>query len=546
MGISVCYTLSMQGWYFYTAVAGLVGGIAMGTVFSVPVSGILWLIGLAGVVGVVAGRNRSAISARYLWTLSIVLLAVALGSMRVNYSELTPANPTLTATVGQTVTLEGVVAREPERRESSTHLYVRVGDETILAFTDRTTTVAYGDAVQLVGELALPEAFETDLGRTFNYAGYLRARDVEFIIRWADVTVVASDQGNWLLAYLFRFKTAFLASVAGLIPEPQAGLGDGLLLGVKSALGEDLEQAFRQTGIIHIVVLSGYNVMIVAEAVMRLLATVLLPRARMVVGIIAITTFAVLVGLGATVVRASIMAGLVLIARATGNVYGVTRALMFAGVVMLLLNPYLLLYDPGFQLSFLASLGLILVAPHIERLVGFAPTTLQIREFLTATIATQIFVLPLLLYSIGEFSVVSVVVNVLVLPVVPLAMLLVFVSGLVGFLSPTLALPLAWLANLVLTYIITIAEWFAVLPFASFIVPAFPFWVVPLSYAVLGYWLWYLQRNVLWDVPRHVPNSKETISVSDWEVVEEVELKTKAAGRGPSPRPAAEPPVFFR
>jgi len=150
-----------------------------------------------------------------------------------------------------------------------------------------------------------------------------------------------------------------MRSIEAVIPEPQVGLAEGLLLGVKQALGDELEVVFRKTGIIHIVVLSGYNVMLVVIFITYVLSYVLPYRARVPFGILAIVCFAVLVGLSATVVRASIMASLILFARATGRTYAVMRALCFAGVIMVLINPYLLVYDVGFQLSFLATLGLI-------------------------------------------------------------------------------------------------------------------------------------------------------------------------------------------
>jgi competence protein ComEC len=278
-----------------------------------------------------------------------------------------------------------------------------------------------------------------------------------------------------------------MRSVEALIPEPAAGLAHGLVLGVKRALGDELERSFRIAGIIHIVVLSGYNITIVVEATMRLLSYFFRPRTRVVFGALAIVAFALIAGLSSTVIRASFMAVLVLVARATGRTYDVLRALVFAGLVMLLVNPKLLVYDPGFQLSFLATLGLILLAPLIEERLSLVPTRFQIREFITATVATQIFVLPLLLYSIGEFSLVAVLVNVLVLPVVPFAMLFVFLSGMLGFVSSLIALPFAYIAYLLLGYIIAMAEWFAALPFAALIVPTFPFWITIIAYAVMAY-----------------------------------------------------------
>jgi len=248
--------------------------------------------------------------------------------------------------------------------------------------------------------------------------------------------------------------------------------------------------------------------------VMYILTFALGKRLSAVFGVVSICLFAIMVGLSATVLRASIMASLLLLVGLTGRVYLITRALLMAGIVMILINPYLLAYDTGFQLSFLATLALILVAPHIIERLKFVPTIVGVREFLTATLATQLFVMPLLLYQIGQFSVVAVIVNVLVLPMVPVAMFLTFVTGMISFVSLTLALPFAYATYLSLNYILLVANFFADLPFASFIVPAFPFWLVVFSYVVIAYLLYKLSERKV----NQVPND----DLKGWTIVEEI------------------------
>lgn len=205
---------------------------------------------------------------------------------------------------------------------------------------------------------------------------------------------------------------------------------------------------------------------------------------------------------------------------------------------MLLFNPHLLVFDPGFQLSFVATLGLILLAPRLEELLGHVPSVIGVREFLVATLATQMFVLPLLLYQIGEFSVVAVVVNVLVLPMVPVAMLLTFITGIVGLVSTSAALPIAYMTHASLSYIIIVATWFAALPFASFVVPPFPFVLMVMMYVGLGYVLW------RWLQELSVEEAKETVTVAveDWTVeIVDHEKETAELPRGSS----AKDTTFF-
>jgi competence protein ComEC len=502
---------------FYTIGIAFAFGIFSRSFFDIGYSEILLLFFLS-LSTALLWRLRARRPASPLFLVSVALLCFALGVLRLETEERSIS--LIAPHVGEEVLFEGVITREPDERAATVHLYVTLDpqDERVLVTTDKYQQFQYGDRVAIAGTLAEPESFETELGRTFNYPGYLRARNVRYVVSFAEVEIIARGGGNQLLGYLFLGKGIFMESLERAVTEPAAGLGEGLLLGVKRALGEDLEEAFRRAGIIHIVVLSGYNVMIVAEAIMRLLSFFFLPRTRMLIGVAGIVTFALLVGLSATVVRASIMAILVLIARATGRIYAIVRALMLAGAIMLIINPYLLAFDPGFQLSFLATLGLIFLAPLFERRFGLFPTTLQIREFVTATIATQIFVLPLLLYLIGEFSVVAVIVNVLVLPMVPVAMFLTFVTGVAGTFIAPLATVLGFAAYLSLEYIIALAEFFAALPLATFRVPAFPFSVVVLAYAGITY-LIYLAVTQSKEPEMEMDDTVDDLA--DWTIVEE-------------------------
>jgi competence protein ComEC len=509
----------MTGQIFYTVCIAFTSGIFLRSFFDMGVSGIIFLFLLA-LAFFTAGRLVEGRDTSFS-LLALIFLMLSLGAFRLDYVE--SRVPSLQSYIGVEVSLEGRVAREPEVRETNVHLYVKPDgvEEIVLVTADRfgSELFRYGDRIVAHGTLEVPKAFETDGGRMFDYAGYLKARGVHTVLPFAEVEVVRRDDGS-LLSFIYKQKSFFMETVERAIPEPEAGLGEGILLGVKRALGEDLEKTFRETGIIHIVVLSGYNVMIVVQAIMHVLSYVFFPRTRMFIGIMAIVVFALLVGLSATVVRASIMATLLLVAHTTGRIYAVLRALMLAGIAMLMLNPYLLMHDSGFQLSFLATLGLILLSPPIEKRLTRIPETFGIRGFVTATLATQLFVLPLLLYHTGLFSVVSLFVNVLVLPMVPVAMLLTFLTGVLGIVSHTLGILAGFLAHASLAYIINVAELFGAIPLASLSVSAFPFWIVVLSYGVMAGGIVRLLQN---------PGTKKaTNDYEGWTIVEEKEPISQA------------------
>lgn len=457
-------------------------------------------IAFAGLLAVLAGISY-ALAKRPLYALfACALMGIALGAGRTLFAP--QALPAAFVPMLETrVSFEGVVVAEPDVREihQRVTLLMREGESTtrVLAVAPLYPSVRYGETVHAEGTFVRPEPFETDNGRTFRYDAFLAKDGVFALIEEAEVEVVEERRG--ILAHtrgaLLDTKRAFLDGLSAAIPEPQASLAGGLIAGGKQGLGTELLEAFIATGLVHIVVLSGYNVMIVAEAVLRAFA--FLPvRVAATLATLTIGAFVFAAGAGAASIRAGLMAGIGLFARASGRTYAALRALILVGVFMLLSNPLLLPYDPGFQLSFVATLGLILGTSLIEPRLGFVPLHFM-REIVSATIAAQIAVLPLLLYQNGLFSVVALPANVLVLPVIPAAMAASAFAGLVGFIIPAIA-PIAGLpAYILLSYITVLTQLLNALPLASFSVPAFPFLVVPLAYAVLGYLVWRYRKKTL-------------------------------------------------
>ena len=509
----------MRSAIFYTTGIAFTSGIFFRSFFDFGYAGALLPVLIGGALFIV-WHVQPFRHVTPILIVAIACVACACGILRMEHAE-SSVSP-LHLHVGRQVLLYGTVRREPEFRERMVHLYadpnIDGSDELVLVTTDKFSfsddTIGYGDTVRVDGILKKPEPFTTDEGRTFDYRGYLKSRDVNYMIQYGKVDV--EEQGTGFLASLYNKKHEFMYGIERAIPEPEAGLGEGVLLGVKRALGDSLEEVFRTTGIIHIVVLSGYNIMIVVECITYILALFFFPRTRMVLGIGIVILFALLVGLSATVMRASLMAILLIVARNTGRTYAVLRALMIALVLMLMWNPYLLVHDTGFQLSFLATLGLILFSPHIEHQLTIVPRFLGVRTFVTATIAAQLAVLPLLLYHTGLVSVVSLVANVLVLPVVPVAMGLTFLTGVFGSIVEIVGTVVGFFAHAALGYIIVIAKLCASLPFASFSISAFPFWIVLVSYALMGACYAYIARDT-----HDIEIDDEENSYADWVIEEE-------------------------
>ncbi len=499
--------VSTSSLLFYAAVLGFFLGIAVASSVVVTVfSALLFLVPACALGGLfLFSRDRVYI------VVAVFCLCATLGTLRfVLFEGYSPH--TLAAFEQTSATLLGVICAEPDRREKNTHLTLcveKVNDVategTVLIFAERLTKVTYGDRVEVKGKLVLPAPFETEFGRTFNYPKYLEAQGITETMTFAHIEKVGSGEGSALIARLIQLKRTLSDSIDHALLPPESGLALGLLLGEKQALGTELLRSFRNAGLIHIVVLSGYNISILIEALLWSLAFVSI-RPRALIALVSILLFVLMVGPSATVLRAALMAALGLFARVTGRTYDIMRALLFSAVCIVLWNPLLFAYDPGFALSFLATLGLVVVLPLLETYAERVPSRSGAKEIALTTIATQLMVLPYLAYTMGSVSLVALIPNMLVLPAIPLAMLLSGFVGLFGIFAPQLAFVCGYVAQLILAYVITLATWFGNLPFATMTLPVFPIFVPVALYICYALFFWYQE------IQKHPPKALKPVA----------------------------------
>ncbi len=387
--------------------------------------------------------------------------------------------------VGSKISLSGVIVDEPDVRDFNTKLTFKpdtVKESKIILKTTPYPEYEYGDKVIVSGVLIKPENFEAENGREFDYVNFLKKDNIFYVINWSEIEKTGEGGGNVIKRSLFKIKKKFLDQSKKLLPEPHSSFLGGLILGAKGSMGQELQDDFRKTGVIHIVVLSGFNVTIVADFIVKFFSFLGFVWSGLFGGI-SIVLFAIMTGASATIVRASIMALLVIIAKLTNRYSEITRALFLAGFFMVLFNPMLLVYDPSFQLSFLASLGLIKLSPHIESRCMFIPKgRFDLRGLFAATVSTQIFVFPFLIWMMGEFSIVSPAVNMIVLAVVPSIMLIGFLMNIISFVYFPLGLALSVPVFLMLDYILISVGLFSKIPGASVSIPSYPFYIVLVTY----------------------------------------------------------------
>lgn len=494
----------MQHARLYSFVGGVVAGISLSSslihTWYSAVFACLGFVSIGIVSSIVVRRqrftfankftNKTALAALFVACLFGLSIGVARTAIWMSFNH----SGALADSVNKKVSLSAVVTEEPQMSDSSSKIIAETSGTKILVVADRYSTVAYGDEIKLYGKLAVPKPIKSDEG-DFAYDVYLARQGIFYTMTFPGVSITARHHGNIAREYLINIKNNFLGKINELFSAPQSGLLAGLLVSGRSSLSKAEQALFTRAGLIHIVALSGFNVTIIAQGLMALL--IFLPkRLRLVIGATGIIAFVTMTGFASTVVRAGIMALLVIAAALIYRTYHVGRALFMAVLCMTLWDP-MVVFDISFQLSCVATFAVIFAAPPVIEKYGsrlkFLPEKFKIREVMIGTAVIEVFLLPILLSTAGQISLVTVITNLLILPVLPVVMGFGFTATLIGYVHSMLALPIVAISDLMLKYILLVTNIFANIPFGVFAFQM-PQLAVIAMYLVLAFWLWRLQK----------------------------------------------------
>lgn len=352
----------------------------------------------------------------------------------------------------------------------------------VLITTDLYPQYYYGDVLRISCYLKTPKAIDD-----FAYDKYLARFNIYSLCYWPEIKVIGHGQGSTILSGIFRMKNSFISSIARVLPEPHASFLSALLVGARKTIPESLLQAFHRTGTTHIIAISGYNITIIVSILLAFAIYIGFKRQYafwvVTVGII---LFVILTGAQASVVRAGIMGFVVLLASQMGRMSQTIGVLVLSAIIMLLINPKILIFDVGFELSFLATIGLIYIRPLFSRLFQRVPEFFAIKESLISTLSAILATLPLILFQFGRLSVVAPFANMLILPAIPWAMLIGFLVGFIGLISISVASFLSFFVWLILSYIIFVVEMFSRFLWASVEIQWFPLWMMVFCYMLIG------------------------------------------------------------
>jgi competence protein ComEC len=407
------------------------------------------------------------------------------------------------------VELKGVISQAPDVRDKSTHIFLshivintadgwkNINGQALL-FVPRYPAYNYGDELLVNGKLETPQAIDD-----FDYPGYLANQGIYSTMLSPKIEVTAIGKGFLPLAWVYSLRNRLSEAMAATLPEPQASLAQGMILGIRGNITPALQDSFIRSGTTHILVISGSQFNIVAGILVATGIWLFGKRRYFYVwlALAAIWIYALLTGMSPPVIRSAIMVSLFLIADLLGRQRSAIVVLGFAAAVMVAITPTIL-HDASFQLTFMSTIGMVFVAPRLQswgkKAIAYklgeegwlVKTANWISGSLFVTLGVTIVIWPLLAYYFGVFSIVSPLATLLVLPALPYLLFSGTAAAVVGVFILPLGQVIGWLAWLSASYMLVIINGFANIPLSSVKIGAInPAWLWA-YFIVLAVILW--------------------------------------------------------
>ena len=460
-----------------------------------PYHSATWALAGIGVLFVLVGPPKNAPfgSKRYLpVAVGIVLLGLALGIARTEQVLVKLEVQTVAQLGGERTTITGRVVDFPDTGLQRTRFTLEVGSDSrepkggqtpkgraasqgeasfapkgrVRVTASRHQAPRKGDTVSVTGEVRVPESFKTEGGGTFNYPMFLAKDGITATMFATDTKMIESPTPYHPVVWLRTIREAVDEVSVSVLPYAEGAVLKAILIGDEGSMTEDFKDALNASGLRHIVAVSGMNIAIILSLIGTFMTWLNRPKRQVFLAALAtVVFFVVLIGAPASAVRAGVMGLVLALAPLFGRQKSGMRAAIAAAAAMVFISPLILVYDAGFELSFLAVLGIILIGPLMMRLFRKLPYVLA--ETLAMTFAAQIAVVPLLLSTFGRVSLVAPLSNLVVVP----AIMPVTIWGFAAVLSGIVWLPIGQLVALPMLPYFSLVRWvaetFAKLPVAE-------------------------------------------------------------------------------
>ncbi len=396
------------------------------------------------------------------------------------------------------VIISGIIVEEPDLRDKTTHLVLKVSEiqnkkvsnnfEKILIITEKYFKADYYDKIKVKGKIQKPEFFNG-----FDYPGYLAKDGIYSILFYPEIEIIGKkDSRLSIKAKALEFKNKARKIVYQNFPSPHFYILSAMTLGDKREIPQNWQEKLSVSGVRHITAVSGLHVTVLTVILIGFFSNLGISRKESFVFIVLVMLFFIFItGMQPSAIRAGVMGGCFLFSKILGRMGNSFRLLFFTAFLMLLFNPLLLKNDIGFQLSFLAVLGIILFFSFFDNIFYFFPE--NIRRIMATSFSAHVFVFPVIGYYFGEVSIVFPITNILIIPII--YWIMIFGLGFIVFyfvlelLSAVFLVPL-WL---LLNYLVFVVGFFSKLSWASI-----PFndniFTLSLFYITFFFWI-ATQRN---------------------------------------------------
>lgn len=427
-----------------------------------------------------------------------LFFGLGFGANETNKHEPTPNTVDYYASVPEGVKIQGYVRDYPDVRNGHT-LFVleskrvetkqgwREVDGKVLITTRNYPEYNLGDWVEASCVLQIPGRLDD-----FDYRAYLAKSEIYTTCYYPKIAQIDAKNLSGLeglqmslMGNLNFLRENVLRGIGRVFPEPSGGFLSGILLGARNKVSEIVEDNFRTTGVSHMLAISGMHVAILLGFLYLFLRS--FPRwVRFGIAVGFLACFTLLVGASASVMRAAIMGILSIFALTNFRQNNAVSALCFAGVFMLLFNPKLLIYDIGFQLSFLAVIGILVFYQTILQGLRKIAKVDYVWEMLALTLSAQIMTLPVVAWNFEQISLISPLTNVLVLPALPFVMLSGLLGGVLGIFSIFLGKIGGFVGWIFAEYLFVVTGNLAKIPYANVDFEIAEFWWIVGYYLILG------------------------------------------------------------
>ncbi len=389
---------------------------------------------------------------------------------------------------GSKVIIDGYVDSEAEDSDGKIKFYIKTNNITndknhkkingrllVCIYTSDSSVKKiynYRSKVSIEGSIEKPKSATNPGG--FNYERYLASIGVSGTVNLmgvSNINVIGTQSGGWLHKLGFKIKNSVLSIVEHCLDKNQAGLLSGMIIGYKYGLDENATNAFRTAGLTHIMVASGMNV-----AFIILPLAFLFKKMRISNLISSISTILILIlfvfvtGFSASVVRAVLMGIMILLGKIIMRETDIYTSISAAALILLTINPYSL-FEIGFQLSFAATLSLVMFYPELNKVFNHKYIPGIVSDTLAATIAAQIGVVPITLYYFNTFSTISILSNLLVVPIVQIITIIGFIMVFLGAVNINLAVLVGYINNSFLSFVLFVTEYTSKIPYALIKLP---------------------------------------------------------------------------